>query len=305
MAGFSGILRSDLNWSRADLNTLDLSKLRVAIVGGTGGIGRALALVLASRGASVVVVGQTFRDDGVRGLTFMKADLSLMVEARRVGRDLSADLDLVVMTTGIITAPKREQTAEGVERDLAISYLSRLAIVRELAPRLGQGRPATAQRPRVFIMGFPGTEQKAAVDDLNAEKKYDAMPQHMNTVAGNEALVLDAAARYPNVGFFGLNPGLIKTNIRSNMLGGEGSLKHRFVEFFIGLLMISAEKYAERVTPLLVSPDLEGRSPAMFNQKALAILASKVMTPSHVADTIAASDALLARAVSSQKPSAP
>ena len=89
------------------------------------------------------------------------------------------------------------------------------------------------------------------------------------------------------------------------MLGGEGSLKHRFVEFFIGLLMISAEKYAERVTPLLVSPDLDGCSPAMFNQKALAILASKVMTPAHVADTIAASEALLARAVSSQKPSAP
>ena len=305
MAGFSGILRSDLNWSRADLNTLDLSQLRVAIVGGTGGIGRALALVLTSRGASVVIVGQKFRDDGVRGLTFMKADLSSMVEARRVGRELPADLDLVVMTTGIIAAPKREQTAEGIERDLAVSYLSRLAIVRELAPRLGQGRPATAQRPRVFIMGFPGTDQKAAVDDLNAEKKYDAMPQHMNTVAGNEALVLDAAVRYPNLGFFGLNPGLIKTNIRSNVLGGEGSLKHRFVEFFIGLLMISAEKYAERVTPLLVSPDLDGCSPAMFNQKALAILASKVMTPAHVADTIAASEALLARAVSSQKPSAP
>jgi hypothetical protein len=61
----------------------------------------------------------------------------------------------------------------------------------------------------------------------------------------------------------------------------------------------------ERVTPLLVSPDLEGRSPAMFIQKALTILASKVMTPAHVADIIAASEALLARAVSSEKPSAP
>lgn len=305
MPSFSGIPRADVNWTRVDLHKLELSKLRVAVVGGTGGIGRALAHTLAARGASVTIVGQTFRDDGVRGLTFMKADLSSMAEARRVGRELPADLDLVVMTTGIITAPKREQTTEGIERDLAISYLSRLAIVRELAPRLGKDRPASAQKPRVFIMGFPGTEQKADVDNLNAEKRYEAMPQHMNTVAGNEALVLDATARYPNVGFFGLNPGLIKTNIRSNMLGGEGSLKHRFVEFFIGLLMISAEKYAERVTPLLVSPELEGRSPAMFNQKALAIQASKVMTPKHVADIIAASEALLARATSSDKPSTP
>lgn len=304
MASFSGKPRTDFDWTRTDLNKLDLSKLRVAVVGGTSGIGRAIALSLASRGASVTVVGQTFRDSGVRGLTFLKADLSSMAEARRVGCELSGDLDLVVMTTGIITAPKREQTAEGIERDLAISYLSRLAIVRELAPRLGKDRPASLPKPRVFIMGFPGTEQRALVDDLNAEKKYEAMPQHMNTVAGNEALVLDSATRYPQVSFFGLNPGLIKTNIRSNMLGGQGSFKHRFVEFFIGLLMISAEKYAERLAPLLVSPDLEGRSPAMFNQKAKAILASQVMTSEHVADIIRASEALLTRATGSERRSA-
>ncbi len=32
------------------------------------------------------------------------------------------------------------------------------------------------------------------------------MPVHMNTVAGNEMLVLDAAKRYPNASIFGLNP---------------------------------------------------------------------------------------------------
>ena len=84
MAGFSGTPRADLNWTRTDLKSLDLSKLRVAVVGGTGGIGRAIALSLAARGASVTVVGQTFRDGGARGLTFMKADLSSMAEAGRL-----------------------------------------------------------------------------------------------------------------------------------------------------------------------------------------------------------------------------
>src|SRR5205823_6126471 len=49
---------------------------KVAIVGGTGGLGRALSRLMASRGASVIVVGQTFRDSDVPGIELIKADLS-------------------------------------------------------------------------------------------------------------------------------------------------------------------------------------------------------------------------------------
>ena len=88
---------------------------------------------------------------------------------------------------------------------------------------------------------------------------------HMNTVAGNEMLVLDAAKRYPNTSFFGLNPGFIKTNIRSNLFGGD-TLLYRLIEWMTGLLAPSAGTYAERLTPLLLSPDFEGRSGAMCDQ---------------------------------------
>ncbi len=296
--GFSGILRNDLNWTRVPVDSLDLRGLRAAVVGGTGGLGRALALQLASRGAEVIVVGQTFRDAGVRGLRFVKADLSLMKEARRIGRTLPGEeLDLLVLTTGIFAGPKREETAEGIERDLAVSYLNRLVLLRELAPRLGKARTNAKMKPRVFNMGFPGTNQKGSLEDLNAEKSYEAMPVHMNTVAGNEALVLDSARRYPDIDFFGLNPGLVKTNIRANFLGGQGSLKHRLVESLIGLLMITAKQYGERIAPLLVSPDLSGSSPAMFNQKGRAIEASEVMTEAYTAEYIRASEELLNRKI--------
>ena len=52
--------------------------MKVAVVGGTGGIGRALSRFLVSCGAAVVVIGQTFRDSDVPGIEFIKADLSLM-----------------------------------------------------------------------------------------------------------------------------------------------------------------------------------------------------------------------------------
>jgi NAD(P)-dependent dehydrogenase (short-subunit alcohol dehydrogenase family) len=287
-----------ITWQRVDSKTLDLKGWKVAVVGGTGGLGRAISLALASRGANVTVVGQTFRDAGVERLNFIKADLSLMKEAQRVARELPAEqLDLVLFTTGIFAAPKREETREGLERDMATSYLNRVAMLRELGPRLGTARPAGRAKPRVFVMGYPGTGQNGVAGDQNSEKTYAAFEVHMNTVAGNEMLVLDGVTRYPALNFFGLNPGLIKTNIRDNFFGKD-SLKSRVAEFFIGLITPTPEQYAERMLPLLVSPDLEKESGAMFDQKGNAVLPSpKVTEDAHRGAFLAESAQLVDRAL--------
>ena len=112
------------------VESLGLTGKRVVIVGGTDGLGRAIATLAAARGAEVTVVGRTFRDEGVKGLTFVKADLSSMKEAARLGRELAVEsTDVLLLTTGIIAAKQREVTAEGLERDMAISYLSRLVVL--------------------------------------------------------------------------------------------------------------------------------------------------------------------------------
>ncbi|HZV99306.1 MAG TPA: hypothetical protein VFF74_09985 [Methylophilaceae bacterium] len=241
-------------------------------------------------------MGQTFRDAGIPGIEFIKADLSLMREAQHVATLIPAEtLDLVIFTTGIFAASERQVTSEGIERDMAISYLNRLVILRSIAPKLGMKRAAASLKPRVFIMGYPGSGQIGTPDDLNAEKSYRAMVAHMNTVAGNEMLVLDAAKHYPHATFFGLNPGLIKTNIRDNFLGKD-SLKSRLTEGLIGLLAPSADTYAQRLAPLLVSPDIEGHSGALFNRKGLAILPSQGLTDTHIRKFMAASEALTTRA---------
>jgi hypothetical protein len=69
------------------------------------------------------------------------------------------------------------------------------------------------------------------------------------------------------------------------------------MEWVIGLLTASPEAYAERIGPLLVSPDLEGRSGAMFDQKGNPILPSPKLTDaSYLNGFIANSEALVARA---------
>ncbi|ROL68767.1 oxidoreductase [Pseudomonas chlororaphis] len=278
------------------IESLDLNHLKVAVIGGTGGIGRAFSRLLASRGASVVVVGQKFRDINVPRIEFIAADLSLLSEAKRISSLLSAEtLDLLIFTAGIFAGPRREETAEGIERDLAVSYLSRFVILREIASHLGTNRSAGRTKSRVIVVAYPGSGKIGNPDDFNSKISYKPIPAHMNTVAGNEALVLDAVKRYPNLTFVGLNPGLIKSNIRSNMLGA-GSLKLRLMEWIIGLISQSADTYAERLTPLLISTDIEVRSGAMFDKKGQAIQPSPGMTELHMNKLLSVSEALVASA---------
>src|SRR5260370_5667259 len=87
------LTRRDKNfvWRRVDARSLDLKGMKVAIVGGTGGIGRALCRFLVSRGAAVLAIGQTFLDSDVAGVEVIQADLCLKREATRVGSFLVSE----------------------------------------------------------------------------------------------------------------------------------------------------------------------------------------------------------------------
>ena len=74
---------------------------KMAMIGGTNGIGRALTRLFAANGAKAVVVGRTFRDQGLERLRFIHADLSEMKQAQRVVQELSAESwDMLLFTSG-------------------------------------------------------------------------------------------------------------------------------------------------------------------------------------------------------------
>ncbi|MEM5717745.1 hypothetical protein AAGC89_04440 [Proteus mirabilis] len=80
-----------ISWRHTDVASLNLQGKKAIVVGGTGGLGREITQSFASCGASVVVVGQTFRDAGTSNIQFVKADLSLLSEAQRVAKALPAE----------------------------------------------------------------------------------------------------------------------------------------------------------------------------------------------------------------------
>lgn len=218
-----------------------------------------------------------------------------MAAASELGRSL-APADVVVLSHGILAPKAREVNAEGIEIDMAVSCLSRLALLRGLLPRLAAGA-------RIYVYGMPGNgAANHRLADLNAEGADYAGGigwPHSNTVLANEALVhqLAPAQRERGVALFGLNPGLLVTDIRASMHGGRGSWKGWAMEALVGLFTPSLDTYAARTAALLFAPGLEAHSGALFNQSATPILPNKEFeVEGRAAEWFAAMEALLTRA---------
>jgi NAD(P)-dependent dehydrogenase (short-subunit alcohol dehydrogenase family) len=281
-----GVKNTKVNFIAKGVEKRQLEGKNIVVIGGTSGIGQALARQAAVNGAEVTVVGRTQRDNG---MNFVKADLSLITEAKRVASELPVEtLDTVIFTVGIVPGKIRQETTEGVELDMAASALSRHVMLREMAGRL----KATA---RVFIWGFPGSKgviSTTNVKDFNSELAYEGGfgTAHMNTVALNEALVHYWASK--GMLIYGMNPGLIKTNIRNSMHGGgfAGSI----MEFLINCFNPNVDKYARKILPLLIAPELNEYAGIMFGQKGTAILPSvELLNNGVVAEWIDAADTMV------------
>lgn len=289
-----GTLRQDWSPPTFQADTADFLGLKVAVFGGTGGLGQAISRRLLDNGAEVTVVGRSLRESPHPKRKFVRADLSSLVNARDVARELPSETyDALLLTHGIFAGRRREVTSEGLEKDLATSALSRWVIVREMADTLGQARSQNGRKPRIFVWGFPGGERALDLSDVESARDYRWQTAHSNTVIFNEALVRVAASRLPQIDAFGMNPGIIKTNILSGVFG-ESSWKLRIQKTLVGLLFQDAETYAAKIAPLLVHPELEDRSGTLFNRNARPIESNPwLIADTHCARVEEAAEALL------------
>ncbi|SEQ54924.1 SDR family NAD(P)-dependent oxidoreductase [Microlunatus flavus] len=130
--------------------TTDLLGRTALVTGATSGIGRAVALTLAARGAHVVVSGRDAeRGDATvaavraaRGTAdFVAADLTDAASARELARRATelgdGHVDVLVNSAGIFPfGPTAETTPEDVDRVLAVNVTAPYFLVAALAPAM-------------------------------------------------------------------------------------------------------------------------------------------------------------------------
>ncbi len=200
---------------------------RTALVtGGTGGIGRAVAVDLARRGHRVMIVGRD--EDAGRavlatldgtGHEMIRADLALLRDTARVAAEVAGRtdrLDAVVLCAGVFaTAP--EWTDEGLERSLVLNYLSRYLLLRLLLPTVTR-----APSGRVVLVANAGKYPDTLdLDDLQMRRGGKGLRVAGRTQFANDLLAVDLAEelRDTAVEVSCVFPGVVATDVFRNARG--------------------------------------------------------------------------------------
>jgi NAD(P)-dependent dehydrogenase (short-subunit alcohol dehydrogenase family) len=253
---------------------------RTALVtGGTDGIGKAIARVLAGQGIGLVIVGSNAekgeaaagelrRSSGSDQIEFLQADLSLMrnVSALAVNvRQRWPRLHYLVLCAGIMRG-QYTLTAEGIETNFAINYLSRFALTGALLPNLADGSVA-GETSRILVISGAARNGTVRYEDVNLTGKFSIVRSVSQFCEANDLFVLELARRLTATGpppfltVTVLKVGAVRTNIRSQFPSWMKLLVPLVID---PLLSQPVEAVAASARRLLLGPEFEGATGAMF-----------------------------------------
>jgi NAD(P)-dependent dehydrogenase (short-subunit alcohol dehydrogenase family) len=240
------------------------------VTGATSGIGKALALRLAERGATVVLVarnpekGEAVRAElqqrtGNPSIELVLADLSSMESIQRGVADFKrrhSQLHVLVNQAGLVQN-QRTVTADGLETMFATNYLAYFALTNLLMDELKAAAPAR-------VLNVTGGIEAAGTidfDDLQSERRFSWFKVLAQSKLADVLFTYELARRLEGTGVTAnaLNPGGVKTGLGQ----GAGGMPEFFMKLG-SLFFPDAEKAAGRFVHLLEAPELERVSGRYF-----------------------------------------
>ena len=179
------------------------TKRVIMVTGSTDGLGRAVALKLASSGAHIIVHGRNLergdsvvneiKREGKGSACFYQADLASLKEVRSLAEAILRDyqkLDVLVNNAGIGSRIPEVRTlsADGHELRFAVNYLSGFLLTRTLLPLMEKSAPAR--------VAFVSSTAQSAIDfdDVMIEKNYTGIRAYGQSKLSQVMFAFDLAA---------------------------------------------------------------------------------------------------------------
>jgi len=209
-------------------NALILSSLKsspnVVVAGGTGGIGRAIALSIAQHcpSANITIIGrnESAANEILPKLgansRFLRTDVSLMSEIRAVTKQIPA-VDMLILSQGILTMAGFTPTAENIDNKLALHFYGRMLFVQELLPLL---RSSSIGGKVLFVLdAVNGNPSKINWDDMSLETTYSISAAANHAITFTDLMIQHFASQpeNENVTFTHALPGAVNTGLADNL----------------------------------------------------------------------------------------
>jgi retinol dehydrogenase 14 len=235
----------------------------VLVTGGTGGIGRATAMGLATMGAHLGITGRDcertegaareLRAAGGGQVDLFVADLSSQSEVRRLAEQVLQaypHIDVLVNNVGG-SWNTRHVTADGLEHTFALNHLAPFLLTNLLLDRLTQSAPARV----VTVSSNAHTTGQIDFDDLQGEQSYSGSRAYSQSKLANILFTYELARRLQatSVTANALHPGVVNTSFGAEDPGGVQRLFVPFVRPFLK----TPEQGAATSIHLASAPDLE------------------------------------------------
>lgn len=284
--------------------TTDLVGTTAVVTGGTDGIGAATARALRAAGADVVVFGRSHQkaerllaEDSAVGspgsLRVDVVDFALMTHVvaaveRLAGR--IGHIDLLLHAVGVII-PRAEYTAEGLEKDFAVSYLSRFTFLEE-AHRRGLLHAGT--RMVNIAASAPKVPRLARVEfsSLAEVEGRTGMRAHGQAQLANDLLTAQAPEQYA-ITAVGYGPGAVDTSIRREI----PALARAILAPVYARATRRPEEAAADILAALTDPGVPAGSATFRNRRGSFPAADYVLDARRQRDLRSVSQALLSKAL--------
>lgn len=215
-------------WTAANIPPL---RGHTAVVTGAAGLGFETARALARAGAHVIVASRN-AENGARAIARIQGETpsaSIRFEAVDLGSLASVSafasrlrgqigaLDLLINNAGVMTPPRRLETADGFELQFGTNYLSHFALTGQLLPLLAKGRV-------VSLSSIAARQGRIDFSDLQATRGYRPMPVYAQSKIACLMFALELQRRSQANGWgvasIPVHPGISRTGLLYHTPGG-------------------------------------------------------------------------------------
>ncbi|XP_076945310.1 short-chain dehydrogenase TIC 32, chloroplastic-like [Bidens hawaiensis] len=269
---------------------IDASGLTAIVTGGSSGIGRETARVLALRGAHVVMgvrntaAGKQVQEAIVNEIPTakvdaMELDLSSMASVRKFASDFNSSgrsLNLLINNAGIMMTPFM-LSKDNIELQFATNHLGHFLLTHLLLDNMKKTARKSKKEGRIVNVSSEAHRitypEGIRFDKINDEKKYSKYQAYgqsklANILHANE-LTRHLKEEGAEITANSLHPGVISTNLFRHVFNPP-SFAEGFVSKLTSLLIKNVQQGAATTCYVALHPQVKGVSGAYFSDSNLA-----------------------------------